>query len=78
MHPNFMETETAVLQTLPDLALCISLSGYSSMYVHAQLLSHVRLYNPMDCIAHQVPQFMEFPRSDYWNGLPFLLPGESS
>ena len=76
MHPNSMGTETAVLQTLPDLALCISSSGYPSMYVHA--LSHVRLYNPMDCIVHQVPQFMEVLRSDYWNGLPFLFPGESS
>ena len=29
-------------------------------------------------VAHQSPLSMEFFRQEYWNGLPFLSPGESS
>ena len=31
-----------------------------------------------DPIAHQAPLFIEFSRQDYWSGLPFPSPGESS
>ena len=27
-------------------------------------------------MAHQVPLSMGFPRQEYWNGLPFLPPGD--
>ena len=27
-------------------------------------------------IAHQAPQFMGFPRQEYWSGLPFPFPGD--
>ena len=29
------------------------------------------LCNPMDCVAHQAPLSMEFPRQEYCSGLPF-------
>ena len=29
------------------------------------------LCDPMDYIAHQAPQSMEFSRQEYWSGLPF-------
>ena len=29
-------------------------------------------------VARQVPQPMKFPRQEYWSGLPFPAPGESS
>ena len=32
------------------------------------------LCDPMDCVTHQVPLSMGFPRQSYWNGLPFLSP----
>ena len=32
------------------------------------------LCNPMDCVAHQAPLSMGFPRQEYWSGLPFLSP----
>ena len=34
------------------------------------------LFNPMDCVAHQVPPSMGFPRQEYWSGLPFTSPGD--
>ena len=27
-------------------------------------------------VAHQAPLSMEFPRQEYWNGLPFPSPGD--
>ena len=27
-------------------------------------------------VAHQAPLSMEFPRQDYWSGLPFPTPGD--
>ena len=33
------------------------------------------LCDPMD-YSHQAPLSMEFPRQEYWSGLPFLSPGD--
>ena len=37
--------------------------------------SCLTLWNPMT-VAHQAPLSMEFSRQKYWNGLPFLSPGD--
>ena len=42
--------------------------------MHAQ--SCPTLCNPMDCVAHQAPQSIEFSRPKYWGGLPFSSPGD--
>ena len=34
------------------------------------------LCHPVDCIAHQAPPSMGFPRQEYCNGLPFPSPGD--
>ena len=34
--------------------------------------------DPMDCVACQVPQSMEFSRQEYWSRLPFSSPGDLS
>ena len=31
---------------------------------------------PPQTVAHQTPLSMEFSRQEYWNGLPFLTPGD--
>ena len=31
---------------------------------------------PMDCVAYQAPLSIEFPRQEYWRGLPFPSPGD--
>ena len=36
--------------------------------------SHVRLCDPMDCIARQAPWPMGFSRLEYWSVLPCLSP----
>ena len=38
--------------------------------------SCLTLCDPMDCIAHQAPQSMEFSRQEYWSGLSFPSPGD--
>ena len=48
------------------------------IYVKVKSLSRVQLFATPWTVAHQVPLSMEFTRQEYWNGLPFSSPGESS
>ena len=43
-----------------------------------ELLSCVRLFATPWIVAHQAPLSMEFSRQEYWSGLLFPSPGESS
>ena len=45
------------------------------MKVKVKLLSHVQLFGTPWTVAYQAPQSMEFPRQEYWSGLPFPSPG---
>ena len=40
--------------------------------------SHVQLFTTPWSAAHQTPLSKGFPRQEYWTGLPFPSPGESS
>ena len=42
----------------------------------AWMLSHVSFFATLGTIACQAPLSMGFPRQEYWNGLPFLSPGD--
>ena len=42
----------------------------------AQLLSHGLLFVTAWTVALQASLSMGFPRQEYWNGLPFLTPGD--
>ena len=44
--------------------------------MHAQLLSHVRLFATLWTVACQAPPSMGFSRQEYWSGLPFPPPGD--
>ena len=46
------------------------------MKVKVKSLSPVRLFATPWTVAHQAPPSMEFSRQEYWNGLPFLSPGD--
>ena len=48
------------------------------MCVRACVLSHVRLFVTPWTVARQAPLSMGFSRQEYWSGLPFPPPGESS
>ena len=39
-----------------------------SVYVHAQSLSHVRLFETLWTVAHQAPLSLGFSRQEYWSG----------
>ena len=47
-----------------------------SLKVKVKFLSHVRLFVTQWTIACQAPLSMGFSRQEYWNGLPFLSPGD--
>ena len=40
--------------------------------------SRVRLFATLWTVTHKPPLSMGFPREEYWGGLPFPSPGESS
>ena len=40
------------------------------------VLSHVKLFATPWTIAHQGPLSMKFSRQEYWNRLPFPIPGD--
>ena len=48
-------------------------------FINYLVLTHAQscptLCDPMDCVAHQAPLSMGFPRQEYWDGLPFPPPG---
>ena len=46
--------------------------------IRACVLSHVRLSLTLWTVAHQAPLSMEFPRQEYWSGLPLPAPGDLS
>ena len=58
------------------VALVLNSSG--PWVVMRHVLSHVRLFAAPWTVAHQAPLSMEFSQQDYWSGLPFPPPGESS
>ena len=39
-------------------------------------LSHVQLFVTPWTVARQAPPSMDFPRQEYWSGLPFPIPGD--
>ena len=48
------------------------------VYMHIGMLSDVRLLAIPWTIAHQAPLPIELSRQEYWNGVPFLSPGDLS
>ena len=40
-----------------------------------KLLSRIRLFATLWTVAYQASLSMEFPRQEYWSGLPFPSPG---
>ena len=48
------------------------------MCAHPQLLIHVWLFVTLWTITHQAPLSTGILRQEYWSGLPFPSPGESS
>ena len=46
------------------------------MHARVRVLSHVRLFTIPWMAALQAPLSMEFPRQEYWSGLPFPPPGD--
>ena len=47
-------------------------------FIHACMFSRVRLLVTPRTIAYPAPLSMEFPRQEYWNGLPFPSPEDLS
>ena len=44
--------------------------------VHAHMCTRSVLFASSWMVAHQAPLPKEFPRQEYWSGLPFSIPGD--
>ena len=61
------------------MCVCVNISiqiNWANVGVCAQLLSHVQLFETPQPIAHQTLLSMGYSWQEYWNGLPFLPPGD--
>ena len=72
-----MKTSQRVVRIIDDAfnENCL-MESWLLMYVC--VLSCVWLFVTPWTVAHQAPPSMEFPRQEYWSGLPFPSLGESS
>ena len=64
--------------TIPSLQSPYLPPAWYVKKVKVKSLSRVRLFATQWTVAHQVPPSMGFSRQEYWSGLPFPSPGESS
>ena len=67
---NHLDVKTEALSVL--FTSVIPASTSMCMYM---CVSRVQLFATSWTGACQAPLFMEFSRQEYWNGLPFLAPG---
>ena len=56
----------------------INVSVFTRVKVKVKSLSCVRLFATPWTVAYQVSPSMGFSRQEYWSGLPFPSPGDSS
>ena len=68
---------TVLEQAHTSMTFSVRLS-WNPMKVKVKSLSHVQLFATLWTVAHHAPLSMGFSRQEYWSGLPFPSPGESS
>ena len=59
-----------------DPLLCPHGGCFLFFFVLVCMLNHIQLFVTQWTVAHQAPLSMEFPRQEYWSGLPFPSPGD--
>ena len=59
-----------------DPLLCPHGGCFSFFFVLVCTLNHIQLFVTLWTVAHQAPLSMEFPRQEYWSGLPSPSPGD--
>ena len=76
LHVIILKTniEQAVSQPLKGRKEKVEVRAFCTLY--ACMLSHVQLLATPWTVACQAPLSMGFLRQEYWNGLPFLTPGD--
>ena len=55
---------------------CVCVRVCVCVRARARALSRVQLFATPGTVPHQAPLSMEFPRQEYWSGLPFPTPGD--
>ena len=66
-------------ENLPDPGVKLSSLASSALQVDSFITTppwKPRIFATPWAVAHQAPLSMEFPRQEYWSGLPFALKGD--
>ena len=58
------------------MCVCVRVCAHARKRTHTQFLSPVQLFVTPWTVTCQAPLSMEFPRQEYWSGLPFPSPGD--
>ena len=58
--------------------IILVVTTHTTLCVCVKSFSYVRLFTTPWTVAHQAPLSMEFPRQQYWSGLPFPSPEDFS
>ena len=63
---------------LPLVCVCVCVCVHICIHVPvcAHTLSHVQLFVTPWTVARQASLSVNFPRQEYWSGLPFPAPGD--
>ena len=69
-------TTKEMLQNLGNSYYCVKKLWCHQGHHQRYSLSRVRLFVTSGTAAHQALLSMEFPRQEYWSGLPFPSPGD--
>ena len=81
-HQRFSSVALLELFVFLLFALCYLLLGRKVMtnlkVKKVKSLSRARFFATPWTVAHQAPPSMGYSRQEYWSGLPFPSPGESS
>ena len=65
-------------QLIMGECICLLLERKAVTNLSEWSLSHVWLFVTPWTVAYQAPQYMVFPRQEYWSGLPFPSPMHKS
>ena len=71
---EWWETSLYLIRSGPEIIEEVLLLSLRS--VHVCMLSCVQLFATLWTVARQAPLSSEFPRQEYWSGLPFPPPGD--
>ena len=58
------------------VCVCVCLCARVHVHTHMHLLNQIQLFATPSTVGHKAPLSVEFPRQEYWSGLPLPPSGD--